>query len=128
MTRLDQAPGGDRLLPLWFGFLGPPLIWAGRFGINYALLPYACEREAAWLLQVITLVALLGISAAALVAWRSWKAAGKTRQLEFGGAETRARFLALAGLLSSAIFFTAVVAEGIALFLIHPCQTGGTTL
>lgn len=128
MTNLDHATSGDRLLPLWFGFLGPPLIWAARFGANYALLPYVCGRDAAPLLQIITVVALLAMGSAAMVAWRSWRAAGKSRQVEFGGAASRARFLALAGLLSSGIFFTAIVAEGIALFFIHPCQSGGTAL
>lgn len=128
MTTLEHTTTGDRLLPLWFGFLGPPIIWAARFGASYALVPFACQHDAVQLLQVITVVALVGVAWAAVVAWRAWRAAGKSRQVELGGRNARARFMALAGLLSSAIFFVAIVAEGIAIFLIDPCQSGGTLL
>lgn len=128
MPTLDRSRDDRRLLPLWFAFLGPPIIWAARFGANYVLLPYTCREGSVVILHLITLAALLGIGAAAFVAWKSWKARGGTEQLEFGGPEARGRFMALAGLVGGAIFFTAIVAEGVAVFIVHPCQTGGVPL
>lgn len=117
-----------RLLALWFGLLGPPLIWAARFGTSYALVPYACDRDAPALLQVVTLVALLATAGAGLTAWQAWRAAGRGRRLELGEPAGRTRFMALAGMLSSALFFLLIVAEGLALFFTDPCQTGGVPL
>lgn len=128
MPTHDHAPRTPRLLPLWFAFLGPPLIWAARFGVNYVLLPYTCAHDAALLLHIITLVALLGIGWAAVVAWKIRRARDGMEPVELGGMEARARFMALAGLLGSGIFFAAIVAEGVAVFIIDPCQTGGVPL
>lgn len=128
MTTSDPAPDRHRLRPLALGMLAPPVIWAARIGASYVLVPYVCARDATLLLQMLTLGALLGIAWAGVVAWRSWKATSNLDQVEFGGTEARARFMALAGMLSSVLFFAVVVAEGLAVFMVDPCQTGGVPL
>lgn len=128
MATMDDRGDPQRLLALWFGMLGPPVIWGIRFGVSYALVPYACARAGVMVLQLVTLVALLGTAWAGVVAGRHWRATGKSTQVELGGPEARARFMALFGLLSSALFFLVMAAEGLAVFFIDPCQTGGVPL
>ncbi|MBW3553615.1 MAG: hypothetical protein KY466_08895 [Gemmatimonadetes bacterium] len=128
ITTTDHADAGGRLLPLWFAVLGPPVIWAARFVLNYALVPYTCAADAVLLLQLVTVVALLGVAWAGLVGWSRWRRAGRSTQVEFGGAEARARFMALVGVLGSGLFFAVIVAEALAIFFIPPCQTGGAPL
>lgn len=118
----------QRLLPLWFGMLGPPIIWGARFGASYVLVPYACARDTVLLLQLVTLVALLATAGAGFVAWRQGRAARKRDDDEPAPADTRTRFMALAGVLSSGLFFLVIAAEGLALFFVDPCQTGGAPL
>lgn len=121
-----RSEGG--LLPLFFGILGPPVIWAVRIGTSYVLVPYACWWELPRLLDLVTLAALLAAAAAGWVAWRQWRAAGGGTQVELGGAATRTRFMALAGMLSSGFFFLVMVAEGLANLFVHPCQTAGAPI
>lgn len=128
MATMEERHDPHRLLALWFGMLGPPVIWAIRFGVSYVLVPYACARAGVMVLQLVTLVALLATAWAGVVAARHWRGTGKSAQVEFGGLEARARFMALFGILSSGLFFLVIAAEGLAVFFIDPCQTGGVPL
>ena len=119
---------GGRLFPLWFGLLGPPVIWAVRIGASYILVPYACWWDMVLLLHGVTAAALLATAFAGWVAWTRWRRVGKGMQLELGGPTTRTRFMALSGVISSAFFFLVMVAEGLANFFVDPCQTGGAPL
>ncbi len=121
--RVSESAGG--LFPLWFGILGPPIIWAGRIAVSYILVPYACWTGWIIMLHLVTLVALLATAFAGWVAWRRWRQAGRGTEVELDGMTTRTRFMALVGILSSGFFFLVMVAEGLANFFVHPCQTGG---
>lgn len=128
MVTNAAAPAGRGLFPLWFGILGPPVIWAVRIAANYILVPYACWWEWIWILHLTTLVGLLGAAAAGGVAWRHWRRSGSGTGVEFGGALTRSRFMALVGILSSGFFCLVIVAEGLANAFVHPCQTAGVPI
>lgn len=117
-----------RLLPLWFGLLGPPVIWAVRFGVSYALVPTSCARESVWILQGVTLLALAGTVWAGVVAWRAWRGADEGERIDLGAARIRARFMGRVGVMGSALFFVVIVAEALAIFFVHPCQSGGVPL
>lgn len=130
---MTAAAAGERpgLVWLWFGFLGPPIIWAVKFMVAYALVPGACSAAGLLALNVMTLVALAGTVLAGVVAARSWR---RTRgehgaQREPGQAGwRRARFMALAGIFSSALFTAVIVAEGLANVLVDPCLGSGAPL
>lgn len=123
-----DTSGGVRLPLLLFAFLGPPVIWSIRFGVSYSLLPWVCATGGVLLLQALTLAALAGTAWAGAVGWRQWRLAGRSTAAEFGGADARARFMALVGMLGSALFLVVIIAEALPLFLIDPCQTGGVPL
>jgi hypothetical protein len=73
-------------------------------------------------LHIVTVVALLITAGAGLVAWRKWQEAGRTEPDEAAGPRPRSRFMAVLGLLTSAMFFLTILAQGIASFVLHPCQ------
>lgn len=127
-ARRTEAGGGDSpgLVALWFGIIGPPTIWLARLAASYLLVPLVCRTGWLWLLNAVTGAALLGVAVAAAVALRSWRL---TRD-EHGSAQAaqRARFMAVVGMLVSALFFAVIVAEGLANLLVDPCLTGGAPL
>lgn len=116
------------LLPLWFGLLGPPVIWAIRFAVVYALVPDSCSRGSVWIMQGVTLAALAGTVWAGVVAWRAWRTAEEGEGMDLGVVRVRTRFMGRVGVLESALFFVVIVAEALAIFFIHPCQSGGVPL
>lgn len=124
----DVPERGDGLARLWFGILGPPVIWAIRLGTSYILVPYACWWDLVPLLHLVTATALVGTAFVGTVAWRGWRAVEKGRQVELGGRITRIRFMVLVGMFSSALFFIVMLAEGLATLVLNPCQTAGAPL
>jgi hypothetical protein len=121
---------------LWFGLFGAPAVWSLQLLASYALVAHGCypDAEPLALPVVPALRALvLGTGAAALAvallaggsAWRSWRA---TRHGEDGGEEVlldasdgRTRFMALAGILLSAVFLLGIVMNVVPLLLLSPC-------
>ncbi len=129
MTATRAASGAEEsLFPLWFGILGPPIIWAIRIAVSYVLVPYACWMGWIAMLHIVTLAALLGTAFAGWVAWGRWREAGRGTEVELGGTTTRTRFMAIFGMLSSGFFFLVMVAEGLANFFVDPCQIGGAPI
>lgn len=126
-TDTAARPEGG-LLPLFIGILGPPVIWAVRFAVNYVLVPYVCWWGRIGVLHLVTLAALAATALTGWVAWKGWQEAGKGTQVELGGTTTRTRFMALFGMLSSGFFFLVMVAEGLANLFVHPCQTAGAPI
>lgn len=124
----DRAPPGIRVPLLWFAFLGPPIIWAARFGVSYSVVPYVCARAGPLLLQALTVVALAATAAAGVAGWQQWRRAGGTREMEFGGVAARARFMAVVGMLSAGLFALVIAAEAMPIFLVDPCQGAGVPL
>lgn len=125
------ARGRPGLVWLWFGFLGPPIIWAVRFMVAYALVPEACSAAGLLALNVVTLVALAGTMLAGVVAARSWRRTRGEHGAQDDPGRTawrRARFMALAGIFTSALFTAVIVAEGLANVLVDPCLGSGTPL
>lgn len=124
------AGGRRELAALWFGFLGPPVLWAARLCTAYVLVPAACDRGGLPALHAVTAAALAGTIAAGFVAWRRWRAAATAEGPAAAGEPTggRTRFLGIAGVLSAALFATAIVAEGLANVLVDPCLVPGPVL
>ena len=114
-----------RLVWLWYGFLGPPIIWAVRFMVAYALVPGACSAGGLLALNAVTLGALGGTVLAGVVAAGSLR---RTRGQPSDPDWRRARFMAIAGLFTAALFTAVIVAEGLANVLVDPCLGSGAPL
>ncbi|MDQ3819378.1 MAG: hypothetical protein M3362_17105 [Acidobacteriota bacterium] len=109
-------------LLLWTGLLLAPLVWSTQMEINYLLVPYACMTGHRVVLYLVTLAALILAAAGGLISWRNWQEAGREMPDDAGDARTRSRFMAVLGLLTSAMFFVVILAQGIPNFILHPCQ------
>jgi hypothetical protein len=105
---------------LWFGILGPPLVWIARIVVSYVLVPYACAADSVLALHLVSIVALAAIGTIARIAWRNGGASA-LRAPDPRAEPPPPRFLALFGLGSAAFFFLVVAAEGAMNALIHPC-------
>jgi hypothetical protein len=110
------------VLTLWGGILIPAFAWAIQMQASYLLVQPACMSGRNLSLHLVTVAALLITAGAGLVAWRRWQEAGRREPDEAAGARPRSRFMAVLGLFMSAMFFVVILAQGIASFVLHPCQ------
>jgi hypothetical protein len=137
------APAGGAVTPaaLWFGLFGAPAMWSLQLLASYALVAHGCYPDA----QPMTLPVMpglrplvLGVAVVALavaltaggLAWRSWRATRHEGEgvgerngepevaLEVGG---RTQFMALAGMLLSAVFVLGIVMNIVPVLLLRPC-------
>jgi hypothetical protein len=114
MSELERRPTTNEQMLLWATVLLPPIIWAVQMEINYAFLRRACSAQRNVAMPLTTLVALALTILTAVLAWTSaWP---------FNRVASSTRFVGILGLLSSAIFFATILAQGLATLMFHPCQ------
>jgi hypothetical protein len=107
---------------LWVGVLLPPVIWAVQMEINYWAVRGACVRGGNIRLYLVTAIALLMIVFSGMCAWIAERRSSAGWRVEWGALVSSSRFMFALGLLSCAIFFLAVMAQGMAAIVFHPCQ------
>ena len=133
------------LSALWFGFVGAPTAWSVQTLVNLSLTSHSCYPRLTPLSSsttgglrgiafAVSLVALAVCISATFVSWRTWwrtrgehqQGTGRGQQhqptsalLETG--EGRTRFMALAGVLASAMFLAVTAANTAAIFIVSPC-------
>jgi hypothetical protein len=121
----DPAPDDSssrRNVALWVGVLAPPLAWLFMLQANYSVVTSNCQRARPPLLWSLMLTSLVLLGVGTWAAWRSWKALrGEPGSLESQGAG-RARFMALFGLMASALFALVILATSISTFILDPCD------
>ncbi len=121
----DPAPEGSssrRDVALWVGVLAPPLAWLFMLQANYSVVTTNCQIVRPVLLWVLILASLVLLGVGAWAAWRSWRALrGEPASLESQGVG-RARFMALFGLMESALFALIILATSISTFILDPCD------
>jgi hypothetical protein len=127
MTALDTASlpplrSGRQLLALWFGVLGPPVLWLIHLQVNYITVPLACRRDAPVIVHGVTVAAIMMVAATGLLALRNWRHAGREWPDSSAGIVSQDRFLAAVGLLCSALIIMALVAQWLPTFFLDPCR------
>ena len=110
------------LLALWAGILLPPCAWFLHQQLSYMLVPWACVTGRQFILYAVTLATLLLAIGGGLVARHSWRRLGRDRADGAGGVVARSRFMAVGGVLSSALFSLVIVAQGIPSFILNACE------
>lgn len=110
------------LLWLWAGVLVAPMAFLSHMQVNYTLTQKLCPGGRTVLLHLVTLLFLLVTAGCVLIAWRSWQRAGKGLPDESDDKQTRNRFLAIVGMMISALSFLIIVAQWIPQFVFNPCQ------
>jgi hypothetical protein len=111
------------VLWLWTGVLLAPIAWALQMQAGYMLVQPACMSGHNLSLHLVTVIALAVAAFGAYISWRNWQEAGaQWPDDEKGGPRPRSRFMGALGMLTSAMFFLVILAQGIASFILHPCQ------
>jgi hypothetical protein len=90
--------------------------------INYWAVRGACARGGNIRLYLVTSIALLLIIFSGLCAWVGARRSNDGERVEWGALVSSSRFMFALGLLDCAVFLMAVMAQGIAAIVIHPCQ------
>ena len=107
---------------LWLLVVLGPIICALEMQINFVLVRQACSAQRNVGLYAVIIVAIALTLATAFVAYAVWLQAGRTWPTEAPDAATRIRFIAVLGILSSAMSLLVIVAQGIATIQFDPCQ------
>lgn len=107
---------------LWLGMLIAPLAFLTHLEINYALVTQLCQSTHKFTLPLVTILFLLISAGGGLIAWRNWKAAGHKWPVDAGSVMERSRFMAVVGLLISALVILALIWQLIPQFYFDPCQ------
>ena len=135
---VHPAPPDRAVTPpaLWFGLFGAPVAWSLQLLASYALVAHGCYPDSEPMTMPVvpglrTLVLGTGVTALVVAllaggsAWRSWRATQHEHEsrhealLEAG--EGRRRFMALAGMLLSAVFLLGIVMNIVPLLMLRPC-------
>ena len=109
---------------LWTAVLGGPASALAILEVLYLLVPWGC-RNTRWPLHATAAAGLLLIAGAFALSWRSWRRLGGGWETGGEGGEERARFMALLGMSTAAVSATVVVAQWIAIAVLHPCMGAG---
>ncbi len=125
----SSARGRPSEARLWYGITGPTLAWIvqGLGGVMIARAACRPGREiprpgdGTTLSLVVLSIAMLAVAVSALLlSWRAWREEPGDR-LEHAEATGRRPFLALTGILVSAVFTLGIVWGGIAPFVLGVC-------
>lgn len=107
---------------LWLLIILPPVIGAAAMEADFVLVRQACAAQRNVGLYAVTIAGLALIVATAFIAFTIWKVEGTRWPSEAADRSTRIRFIAVLGILSSAMSFLLLFAQGIATMLFDPCQ------
>jgi hypothetical protein len=107
----------------WIGILGGPFLWLCQLQVTYMLVPWACANSGHWALHGASAFFLICAAVPGLIAWQSWRdARGNFSDEGESSGDSRRRFMAMLGLLVSALFSLAILAQAIPSFILSPCQ------
>lgn len=113
---------GRGIAVLWFAVLAGPLAWMLGLNAEYGLVRVACARDTNLSLHLVSIATLLLALAGGWVSWREWKRTGREGPGEGGGTLARSRMMVAMGLMGSALFSLAILAQWVASFFFDPCM------
>ena len=121
-TDVQTFRSGRVMAYLWTGILAGPLAWALDEGIGYSLVPHACSTGHEYVLHVTSALCLLIAAVAFLIAFRMFVLVPPSSTEDGGDPISRSRFMAIAGMISSAVFFMVMIAEAVPRFILSACD------
>jgi TRAP-type C4-dicarboxylate transport system permease small subunit len=110
------------ILWLWAGLLIAPLAFLLHLQVNYTLVTKLCQSQHKIVLHLVTFAFLLIAAGGGFIAWRNWESAGRKWPEESGNITERSRFMAVVGLLISALIILALIAQLLPQFIYDPCH------
>jgi hypothetical protein len=124
-TRDDFSRGEIRWLSplaLWTGILAGPITWAIDLTASYALVKWTCSSQREAVLHAITVGALLTVAAGAMVSFVALRHAADGTPTDGGDPRQRARFMAILGLASCALFALQIASTAIPQWVLDACH------
>ena len=109
-------------LPLWMGILAGPVAWAFDLMSSYAVVTWVCHTGNHALLPSITVVSLAVVGGGAASSWVALTHTANDVPTDGGRPRQRARFMAVLGLASSALFALQILAGAIPHWVLDACQ------
>jgi len=109
-------------LPLWTGILAGPIAWAFDLTASYASVKWVCHTRTYGILPLITLASLAVVGVAAVISWKALRRTAADVPTDGGRPRQRARFMAVLGLASCALFALQIVAGAIPHWVLDACQ------
>jgi TRAP-type C4-dicarboxylate transport system permease small subunit len=110
------------ILWLWAGLLTAPLAFLLHLQINYMLTTQLCPDGRKLVLHLVTFAFLLVAAVGGFIAWLNWESTGRRWPGEQANVPDRSRFMAVVGLLISALIVLAFIAQLIPQFIFDPCN------
>lgn len=107
---------------LWLLVVVGPALVAIEQQANFVLVRQACSMQRNVALYVVVIVALLLTVVTAMIGVSIWRRTGTDWPTEAADLTNRIRFISVLGILSSAMSFLVIVAQGIATINFDPCQ------
>jgi hypothetical protein len=83
---------------------------------------WACGHNAKESLHIAPALCVIAVFATIIDSWMVWRAVGRGVEDEYGGADTRTRFLALVGIMVGAVSAAVILAQWFAIFMFAPCM------
>jgi hypothetical protein len=114
-----EEPRG--IATLWFAMLAGPVAWFTGLNLNYSLVRLACAKGSLVSLHLVSALTLALAVSGGVVAWREWRRVGGGWPGEGGDPRARSRFMAVIGLMSSALFSVVILAQWVAQLILNPC-------
>jgi hypothetical protein len=102
--------------------LAGPIAWTIDLLVQYSLAQWSCTTEHRFVLQLVSLGALVVTAAGAAAAWRGLQQTPRDAPTEGGRPIDRSRFMALLGLLTSLLFAIVIVAALIPVWVLDACS------
>jgi hypothetical protein len=106
----------------WVPILTGPLALAVNQQVSYMLVRPACTTGTRVIIAVVHVAMLLLALASCVLAWRHWSDAGREVPDDEASIVERRRFLAVLGLLVSALFTLVIVWQAVPTIVLSPCQ------
>ena len=121
----DLRRGDHRWLSpsvLWAGILAGPLAWAVDLTTSYAMVKPACRSGLDAVLHGIPIGCLAIVLGGGVLSWLAFQQTRADEPSDGGHPRNRARFMAILGLASCALFALQIVAGAIPGWVIDACQ------
>ena len=107
---------------LWLLIVVPPIILAAAMQANFVLVRQACSAQRKIALYAVLITGIVFIVTTALIAFAAWRVEGTRWPTEAADLPTRIGFVAVLGILSSVMSLLVLIAQGLAMIQLDPCQ------
>jgi hypothetical protein len=97
------------------------MAWAFDLTTSYALVKWVCRSQNEVILQLITTVSLIIVLGGATISWNALSRTAEDVPTDGGRPRQRARFMAVVGLTSSALFGLQILAGAIPHWMLDAC-------